>query len=117
MVMQHLTVCELQDPHRDCQLLPVVPAPQLWPGKEQGLIRLVLDMVLAMWMLVEVILDGPRFVGRGIADDFANPNCGHTQSSRRPGHPLRPRPNRPDKYRFSCFIGLCANPPVIEDRK
>jgi hypothetical protein len=25
------------------------------------------------------------------------------RSSRRPGHPLHPQPNPPDKYRFSCF--------------
>jgi len=99
------THCELQDPHRDCQLLPVVPAPQLWPGQQQGLIVLIPDVVLAMWMLVDVLRDGLRFVGRGIAEDFTNPDRSHTQSSRRRGHPLRLHPNRPDKYRFHASSG------------
>jgi hypothetical protein len=48
-------------------------------------------------MVVEVLCDGPHFVGRSIAGDFANPDRGHIQSSRRPGHPLHPQPNPPDK--------------------
>jgi hypothetical protein len=58
-----------------------------------------------------VLRNGSLFIGCGVADDFAYQDRNHTQLSRRPGHPLRPRPNRPNKYRFSCFDdGRTAEP-------
>jgi hypothetical protein len=86
---------KLEDPHRDCQLLPVGLAPQLWAGQQQGLIAFVPVLVLAIWILLAVLRNGSLFIGCGVADDFAYQNRNHTQLSR-PGHPLRPRPNRPE---------------------
>ena len=66
----------LQDSHGNCQRLPVIRAPQLWPGEQQGLTALVPVVVLTMGMLLAVLVDGSLFVGRGFAGS-AN-NC-HTQ--------------------------------------
>lgn len=88
----------LQDPHGDCQLLPVIRAPQLWPGQQQGLIALVPVVVLTIGMLLAVLVDGSLFVGRGFA---GSANNRHTQFVAADESPLRPHPNRSDKYRFS----------------
>lgn len=80
----------LQDPHGDCQLLPVVaPAPQFWPGQQQGLIALVPVVVLTIGMLLAMLIDGSLFVGRGFAGS-AN-NC-HTQFVAADESPVTPPP-------------------------
>jgi hypothetical protein len=66
----------LQDPHGDCQLLPVIRAPQLWPGQQQGLIAFVPVVVLTIGMLLAMLIDGSLFVGRGFA---GSANNRHTQ--------------------------------------
>jgi hypothetical protein len=64
----------LQDPHGDCQLLPVIRAPQLRPGQQQGLIALIPVVVLTIGIVLAMLIDGSLFVGRSFADfgDFTN---------------------------------------------
>jgi hypothetical protein len=79
----------LQDPNGDCQLLPVICAPQLWPGQQQGLIALVPVVVLTIGMLLAVLVDGSLFVGRGFA---GSANNRHTHFIAADESPVTPAP-------------------------
>ncbi len=77
---------DLKQPDRDRQSRPLVLAPQLWPGQQYGLVALVPNIVIALWVVHDVIRNGPRLVGRGVSPVTANPDSSHTQLSRSPGH-------------------------------